>query len=383
LSVKESISHATTMPDPRFRFVEMLVPVETLVGPQQRVFALSQTFPWFGKLSMRGRIQEARAATAESKLVAALLQVIYRVKTAYYELAFLGQSLGVTEFHLNLLTQWEQVARARYESGLGSYADVVKAQFELAVLADRIEELRDRFRPKIALLNAILNRPSRSPVPGPIPVESLNPKLDEATLQARLLAENPELLAWQHEAARFRYAGDYTKKLRFPDLTIGLQYIQTGTARNPGIPDSGKDPVMFSLSINIPLWQGKYSAAQREEAGHYRSATATRQDLENTLTAALENALYGYRDASRKLGLYRNTMLPKGRQALSATTAAWEAGQSSFLEVVDAERALLEFELSVEKADVDRLIKLAEIEMLVGGPVVAVDSDVSEMLENP
>ena len=61
-----------------------------------------------------------------------------------------------------------------------------------------------------------------------------------------------------------------------------------------------------------------------------------------------------------------STLLPKGRQALSATLAAYEAGQTGFLDLVDAQRILLEFELSYQRALTDGLVQKATIAMLAG-----------------
>jgi outer membrane protein TolC len=81
--------------------------------------------------------------------------------------------------------------------------------------------------------------------------------------------------------------------------------------------------------------------------------------------------LFGYRDALRKMDLYGDALVPKGRQSLGASLAAYETGKTGFLDLVDAERLLLEFQLSHARAAADLMIQLAEIEMLVGGPVPA------------
>ncbi|NCP08893.1 hypothetical protein GW860_08350, partial [bacterium] len=40
-------------PDPRFTYGYYIRPVETRTGPQRQRFGLSQTLPWFGKLSLK------------------------------------------------------------------------------------------------------------------------------------------------------------------------------------------------------------------------------------------------------------------------------------------------------------------------------------------
>ncbi len=360
---------ATALPDPVFRYTLYLEPVETRVGPQEHAFALAQTIPWFGELSLKGQVEEEHASAAAANVDAAFLKVAYQVRKAYFDLAYLGHAIAITQEHLDLLAQWEAVARSRYETGIGGYADVIKAQVELGKLADRLAELRDRYRPLAAALNAALNRPPDTLVPWPNLPTGAMPPIDEIELMGRLSNENPDLNSLHHQAESFLQAEKLASKQGYPELTLGINYIQTGQARMAGVPDSGHDAVMANLAINIPLWRGKYSAAKKEAAGKYRAVHSARADRENTLMAELERALFSYRDSLRKMDLYGDTLLPKGRQSLGATVAAYESGKAGFLDVIDAERLLLEFELSHARAAADLRIHLAEIEKLVGGPV--------------
>jgi outer membrane protein TolC len=78
-------------------------------------------------------------------------------------------------------------------------------------------------------------------------------------------------------------------------------------------------------------------------------------------------ALYRFRDAERKIGLYRDTLIPQAKTGLNVAEESYEAGKTDFLSLIDAQRLLLEFELSYERARASREQHLAEIEMLVGG----------------
>jgi len=80
-------------------------------------------------------------------------------------------------------------------------------------------------------------------------------------------------------------------------------------------------------------------------------------------------ALFRLRDAERKINLYRDTLVPKANQSLRAVQQAFRTGKASFLDVIDSQRVLLEFELSYERALADHAQRLAELEMLVGKPL--------------
>ncbi len=353
------------LPDPRLTWSEALAPVETRVGPQQRILGLSQQIPWFGTLGLRRGVQSRRAAAADARVEAVALDVVRDVRAAYAELAYLRQATDVTGAHLDLLAQWEAVARTRYEAGTGRYADVIKAQVELGMLEDRLAGLRDRRRPLEARLNAALGREDTAPlhVVDLVPDET---PADADALRARLLAANPDLAVAAHQAAGERLTVDLAGKRRYPDLTLGVNWMQIGPARMDGVADSGKDAVFATVGVSLPLWQGSYGAARKEAEGRTRAAEERRSDLARRLTAQLEQSVYDHRDARRRVQLYRDTLLPKGRQALEAVRTAYEVGSASFLDLVDAERALLEFELTARRAAADLVVSRADIDRLVG-----------------
>ena len=105
------------------------------------------------------------------------------------------------------------------------------------------------------------------------------------------------------------------------------------------------------------------------------AALDEKQDRTLELATALQLAMYGYRDAGRKINLYRDGLLPKADEAVAATATAYQAGTSDILDLLDAQRVLLEFQLALERALADSSQRLAEIEMLVGRPLPRMDTE--------
>jgi len=373
----EKVPQVRSLPDPRFNYAYFIREVETRVGPQQQKFGLAQAFPWFGKLELRGDVALEAANAERQRYEAAKLKLFHRVKKAYYEYYYVGHAIAVTEDNVKLLTYLEAVARTKYKAGGPTFAAVVKAQVELGKLEDRLRTLRDfAAGPVIAELNAALNRPSDAALalPAAIPDEEVD--FTDQQLFSWLRERNPELKAIDSVAAKDRAAVDLAKKDYFPDITIGLDYIDTDSALVPSAKDSSKDPVVGMISVNLPIWRDKYRAAEREAEARYEASLKERSNRENGLIANLELALYGFRDAERKIDLYRDTLIPKAKQSLKVTQQAYEAGTTDFLDLIDAQRVLLEFELSYERALTNRAQKLAEIEMLVGVEVPRPESAV-------
>ena len=361
----EVIPQVTSLPDPRFQYAYFIENVETRVGPQEHKLTLSQMFPWFGKLRLKGQMA-ARAAEARwAEYQAEKLNLFHRVKRAYAQYYFTGQSIEITRENLELLKYVEGVARETYRTGEGRHSDVVRAQVEIGKLEDRLEALREMRRPRAAELNAALGRPAGRPlsVPRRLPDEPV--RLDEKTLVSRLAGANPRLKALVHSIEKEKVGVELAKKEYYPNFSLGVSYIETGSAVMP-TDESGKDPVVAMLGLNIPIWRPKYAAAVREARARVRAAERSLSEKQYGLESRLQSALFGVEDARRKMRLYRHTLIPKAEESLKVTRAGFRTGEADFTDLLDAQRTLLDFQLTVERARADHLERVARVEKLVG-----------------
>ena len=156
------------------------------------------------------------------------------------------------------------------------------------------------------------------------------------------------------------------KKQFYPDVQLGVDYIATGESANPGVSDSGKDPVMVMFSVDIPMWYGKKRAALAEAEHQYHASIDDLQNSRNQLNADLKMALFEFQDAERKFKLYQTTLTTLARNSLNVARESYEGGRVEFSELIDAQRLLLEFQLSYERARTDHEISLAKIERILG-----------------
>jgi len=366
----EKIPQVRALPDPRFTYVYYIESVETRVGPQEQSFALVQTFPWLPKLQRRGDVAFEASEAAREKYEAEKLMLFYRVKHAYYEYYYLDRSIEVTESNIGLVSNLEAVARGKFQAGGLPYAAVVKAQVELGKLDDQLMTLEDLRGPVAAKLNTALGRAPDSYLPEPGPVDMEEVVLADDEILGVLRERNPELLALGFMTAREEAAMSLAKHSYVPDITLGARIIQTGEALDPTMTDSGKDAVMATLSLNLPIWFGKYRAAQKEAQARHHASSKRLEDRENQLLTDLKMALYHFRSAERRIDLYGDSLIPKAEQSVAASQRAFSAGQVDFFDLIEAQRTLLEFQLSYERALADRAQNLAEIEMLTGQEVV-------------
>jgi len=363
----EKVPQVKALPDPRFTFGYFIRSIETRTGPQRARFGIAQTFPWFGKLDLKGDVAMQEANAIKAQYDAIKLKIFNMVKNAFYEYAYLAKAVEISRENIELLSYLESVVRARYSAGATPYSDVIKTQVRLGKLEDRLKTLEDLRKPIMARLNAAMNNPVDSELPWPADVPVMLISLTDKELFEQLPENNPQVKRYEYLEAKAKAGTELARKEFFPNFTLGLQTIATDPAEGPMmVEDSGEDPVIASVSINIPLWWNKRQAAVREAQAKRLSAVKGNEATRQRLLSDMQLALYKYRDAQRKIDLYHNTLIPKADQSLGVTLEAFQAGTRSSLDLIDAEKTLLEFELSYIRALADQAQKVAELEMLLG-----------------
>lgn len=361
------IAQARSLPDPKLSYSYYIVEVETRVGPQHQAISLSQMVPWFGTLALRGDKAAEEAIARWWELQRKRLGLQAEVQQAWVEYYYLHRARRITEENAALLSQVEQVLRTRYKTAGADQPDVLRIQTELGQLQDRIRTLQAMVEPALSRLNALLGRPPHAAlgVPETLPAPPLQPDLAAWTEQ--LDAYNPTLRAMEHRVLAADRQVALARKAYFPDLTFGATWIDTGDRTGPSRPsDSGQDPVVAMFSLNLPIWYDRLSAGMRQARHARRAVEAIRRQTRRDLRAELSRAAFRMDDARRKLALYDRLLLPNARDALVAVRKDYTGGRGSFVDLLDAQRVLLEFQLTRARALADLVSAEADIHRLVG-----------------
>src|SRR6266403_4198824 len=84
---------------------------------QETRVGVEQTFPWFGKLDLRGKIAEKDAAIVHHEHEAMELEVVASVKEAYFDLYAVQLSMSITRAEEDVLKEIETIAESKYATG--------------------------------------------------------------------------------------------------------------------------------------------------------------------------------------------------------------------------------------------------------------------------
>ena len=324
------------------------------------IFGLSQSFPFPGKLALKGDVASRSADMTEQVVRAKERELVARLKQAYYDLFLAQKVVQIHHEQVELLRQFVEIANAKFRAGKGSQADVLKAQVELSLLFQQLPVLEQRRETAAAMLNTLLDRDPASPLgitqePSQLPLEK---PIDD--LHRLALNDRPELKAAELDVQRNEQSRALAQRQYYPDFNVAFQRFQNFQA-NDGF------GAYVAMSIPFAFWtKPKYDAGVQEAAAAVAVAQAQQHTLENLTRFQINDLLAKLRATDQVATLYRTTILPQGVQSLEAARIGYRAGKAGFLDLIDAQRAWRGFQLEYFKALVERQYRLAELEQVVG-----------------
>jgi len=351
----EQVPQAKALPDPQVSYDYWTKQSDLQM---KQTVGIMQMFPWFGKIDARTEAAVKEASAAQQNYQAARLTLSREVKEGFYEFVYLARATDIAKENLDLFKHFEEVARTKHMTTEAGHPDVIRAQVEIAKMEDILRGLNQLREPTVSRLRTALTLSADTNLPWPKSEEFYAVELDYERLVSILRQKNPELAGLNFEALAAKSKIALAEKNFYPDVGIGVMW--------ENMDKPGRDGVAMVFQMNLPLWRDSYGAGVRQAQAQKASIEQQKIDTENVLLTKASQAHYEYRDSVRKIRLYRDTLIPKGRELLQASEAAYRGGTIDFLSLIDAQRMLLDYHLSLQRAIADNRQKLAELEMLAG-----------------
>ena len=355
------IAQARSLDDPTL-FVELFNAPKTfnVTQTQNSIFGLSQSFPFPGKLALKGDVASRSADMMGQSVRAKERELIARLKQIYYDLFLADKAIQIHHEQINLLKQFFEIANAKFRAGKGAQVDVLKAQVELSVLHEKLPVLEQRRQTAQAMLNTLLDRDPRFPLASPQPPHEGRFNLDFEDLYRAAATARPELKAAELAVQRNEQSRALAQRQYYPDFNLSFRRFQNYQA------DDGFGAYV-AMSIPFSPWtKPKYDAAVQEAAAASAAARANLHTLENMTRFQIRDLLARVRASWEVAVLYRTTVLPQAELGVEAARVGYQVGKSNFLDLLDADRAWRGFQLEYYRALVEREQRLAELEQVIG-----------------
>ena len=302
---------------------------------QTKGLMLSQVLPWPGKRKQRETVARQEAAGLEAVQERVRLGLRAEAKRTFLSLILAREQAMLLDEQDALAAQAEAALRARFETGQGSQAELLRAQLERSRFLQKRWALEAELTARLAALNALRNHPTAEPFDTPFTLESL-PVPEEADWKAYeegAEARSPEVVAAEAHLVHANAAIHENRLNLRPDFVVS-----GGLMRADNIGTGWKVGVGLSLPIFAATKQRK--AIQQWEAEH-RMHMGERGVAALNLNRAQAERRAQVEGLRKVLALYREGLLIQSRATLDATLAQLETGRGSYLAALEAIRGLV------------------------------------------
>lgn len=329
------------LPDPHLALGAANLPLNSFSMNQQQMsmlsVGLSQTFPSFGKLGLKGQQTGIEAREAADTLRGRSAELVLLLRRAWLQALYAEDAVATVRHQERLRSETVQAALALYRSAQGSQADVFRARLARDSLANDISKLQSDRASDLAQIAQILNLPEPPSIAHRWPNLPPPPTLAEA--EARLSGQ-PLLRAAQAQTRVAQMGVRVAKTGYWPDVTVSIGY---GQDFHPGSPNWLSAGVNLSLPIFPGDRQDQDVAAARAKAlqARYRY-----EDQYLVLTRQARAAFARYAAFKAQLERTDRQLLPTARAAFSATLAAYSAGRAGLNAVLRTQKDVLGYALT-------------------------------------
>jgi len=165
---------------------------------------------------------------------------------------------------------------------------------------------------------------------------SLDRKFDipeYSKLKEYLLENNPEIKAIARQVERGNFLLRSAKAERIPDVEVGFGFRR--------MEEDNTNTFVAGFSIPLPLFDRNQGGVQ-EALVNQRKVEVDGNAIRNRLLFELNEAYKTFQTSLHQTDVFKSTILPKTEQYFNLTTEGYNGGALEYLEVLEAERTLVE-----------------------------------------
>jgi outer membrane protein TolC len=356
---RKKIASEATPDKPRLDIERMYAPSgkTPLNGADEKSVSITQEFPFPTTLYLRGSRASKAAAISEQVYRAKVREVLAKTRTSYAMLYLSFKSRGLLDENIDLMRRFAKVAESKFAAGTGGQSDALKAQVELTKMLNMGLVVNQERELASAMLNALMGRSAGENLGTPRDLEPGRLEKAREELEAVAFSRRPELRQAVLAAELSRTSLSLAKSEFLPDIMLSYR--------------SRKDPMRGRtsdavLGLTIPLWFWKPAAMIAEASAEKEMAEAELEAARLMTASDLRTAFVRAQTAQRLAESYQTSLLPQAESALTVAEAGYRAGRTGFLDLLDAQRSLLNFKLEYYQYLADYEQRAAELERVIG-----------------
>jgi outer membrane protein TolC len=321
---------------------------------------------------MRGAKLYLRAATEQNR--EAISDLVYRVKSAYYQASAAQRLLAIAEGSLDQARKHEAQVALFHQQGTRAEYDLLRAQVDAANQEPGVVSARTAADLALLRLKQLINWRGADALELATPLESTDGTVPVPEALALDTKSRGALAASQANVGLQEQAVRAARASRWPSLTASTNL------QHQAFPQGGEWPERSEflrnwdaeIKLSLPIFTGLRTGAeiQRARAALTR-AKAERDQAAEQVAFEAADAKARLDQAAAQLGARRETVRQATR-AYELSEIRYTNGISTQLEVSDARLGMQTAQVNQIDAARDYLVALAGLERALGRPVPVV-----------
>lgn len=297
-------------------------------------WSISQTIPFPTAISAKNKLGASLVESSILKKNLTKAEVVYQVKTLYYEWLNLNQRRDYLLKRDSIYNLLSKASDLRYKTGESNLLEKSRAEARSAEIRNQLRQLENDKLALAAQLKALLNEG----VPE-ITDKSPQEAALSLTVDSSLAAKNPYVLYLKQQV---NVAGDQKrveKNMALPDITFGY-FNQTLYGVPLGL-DASAPPANYShrfqglhAGISIPIWFAPQSAKIKAAEQMRQSMELRYRQANSDAVAQLQSAYMQYLKTKQSLDYYKTTGLPNAELISKQSILAFQKGEIAYTENV-------------------------------------------------
>jgi multidrug efflux system outer membrane protein len=321
---------------------------------------LAWELDFWGRIRRGVEAANADLGAQEAAQRATVLSLVSDVASGYLQLLELDQERAIAERTLASRQSTLEVARQRFAQGLTSELDVRQFEAQVATPAQRALSQTERN------LNVLLGE-GPAPVPrGQSLSDAVAALVVPDSVSAYLLTRRPDVVEAERNYAASVARIGVADAARFPTFAIIGSY--GGQAGNPDNVFGSQTRVYQALiGFSFPVFDnGKLASSSSAARARAAQARALYEQVALNALREASDALVAVH-TSRDAALAFATQATALRQALDLATVRYQAGLSTYLDLLDAQRSVFVAELAMSQAQLGELTAAVQLYKALGG----------------
>ncbi|MFH1415871.1 MAG: TolC family protein [Elusimicrobiota bacterium] len=292
-----------------------------------------------------------------------LNSTVYSVTRAFYNAVLAEELVKLNEESYDQMKKHTGQVRVRYENGLSSKLDMLRAEVQLANMNPALIRARNNLRLAFSTLKTLIGMSAETVIKleGALEYAPVSVEFEDAVKEA--LENRPEIKSMRISEKIARNSIKIARSGGLPSLIASYNYKMDRPYQSM---DEWGSSWNCMLNVNIPVFKSFYTSADVAQArSRVDQIDISMQLLQDNIRLEVEQAFFKIKQEEETI-LSQNKNVEQAKEALDIAETRYRNGLITNLEFLDTQLAHIEAMLNLLQSKADYIVANAELKKATG-----------------